>query len=462
MKKYKLDRIKDRINEVSHIDAEECRMLFSNPEKDFTRNRKQTPSTIARIILTNSGTNLNEQLRLACGIGDDRPSASAFIQGRDKLTPDIYKRIFEKTARLDEYTLFDGRYLVLACDGSDVNIFPDSEDRSTSVKLSNNPHGKLCNQVHLNALTAVPDGLFVDFRIQDHRDENEGQACIDMMKDAAGIDFGHPCIITCDRGYENYSIMMHAQSLGLKYCIRIKEIGSTGISSSFGQLCDQDGYMDAFVTRKFSRCVNAYGKEGFIKVNSYSRNDFVPESPNRKGRARKGETAGISYCEFSFRLVRFRIAEDAYEVLATNLTSDEMPLKRMRDLYFARWGIETSFRQLKYDDSTSFLHTKKKDAAIGEIILSMAFHNICVYVMQLCARKLARKAGLPGRLHAYKISYSDLADVMRIYITGRDPTATVKKIVRELEITAQPVREGRKFERILLGHTFTAFIYRAA
>jgi hypothetical protein len=61
------------------------------------------------------GTNLNEQLRLVSGIGDDRPKASAFIQGRDKLTEGLYRKVFETTTGSTEHTLFGEKHLVIAC-----------------------------------------------------------------------------------------------------------------------------------------------------------------------------------------------------------------------------------------------------------------------------------------------------------------------------------------------------------
>ena len=47
-------------------------------------------------------------------------------------------------------------------------------------------------------------------------------------------------------------------------------------------------------------------------------------------------------------MVRFQISDDTYETLLTNLNVDEYPLEELKKLYTARWGIETSFRDLKY------------------------------------------------------------------------------------------------------------------
>lgn len=44
-----------------------------------------------------------------------------------------------------------------------------------------------------------------------------------------------------------------------------------------------------------------------------------------------------------------------------NLEAKEFPLERIKELYYRRWGIETSFRELKYAIGLASLHGKKKE-----------------------------------------------------------------------------------------------------
>lgn len=44
----------------------------------------------------------------------------------------------------------------------------------------------------------------------------------------------------------------------------------------------------------------------------------------------------------------------------TNLDRTEFPLEEIKELYNKRWGIETSFRELKYAIGLNALHSKKK------------------------------------------------------------------------------------------------------
>lgn len=47
-----------------------------------------------------------------------------------------------------------------------------------------------------------------------------------------------------------------------------------------------------------------------------------------------------------------------YETLVTSL-SPQFTLSDLKELYHARWGIETSFRELKYGIGLMDLHEKK-------------------------------------------------------------------------------------------------------
>ena len=458
--------IKNTIDRIE-LDPEKYRHTFVNPDKDFTRDRKQTLSSVVRTGLLRSGSTQNQDLRLVYGVGDDRPSASAYIQQRDKLAGSFYRLLFDNMQEEKDFTLIKGRYLLAACDGSDINICPNADDGSSLVRLSNNPHGKVCNQVHLNCLVAVPDGYFLEYEIQDHRDENETGACCDMMRRLSGRMRDTPVIVTADRGYEGYFPMMDVAALGQYFCFRLKDIDSSSISGRYRHLCDEDGCFDAVITRKYTRRMDVYnrpeifgGEYVYVGNGAKNYNHHVPRTNGMRG---KGGCLHIpvTYYEFTFRIVRLRISDGCYEVLATNLPAEEFSADDLMDVYQLRWGVETSYRFLKYCDHVSFSNTRKKSAAMGEIVLAMIFHNICVSVMIDASRRM-RRIKRREKAKLFKVSYSDLSKTVRLFLAGRDPTITPRKIVKELDRTIQAVRNGRVFSRILNHHSFLPFVYRAA
>ena len=91
----------------------------------------------------------------------------------------------------------------------------------------------------------------------------------------------------------------------------------------------------------------------------------------------------------------------------------------------------------------------------------MIFHNICVSVMIDASRRM-RRIKRREKAKLFKVSYSDLSKTVRLFLAGRDPTITPRKIVKERDRTLQAVRNGRVFSLILNHHSFLPFVYRAA
>ena len=56
----------------------------------------------------------------------------------------------------------------------------------------------------------------------------------------------------------------------------------------------------------------------------------------------------------SFRVIRLKLSNGKTEVLYTNLPADQFSLEDLRELYHLRWGIETSFRDLKYNKARAY------------------------------------------------------------------------------------------------------------
>lgn len=67
------------------------------------------------------------------------------------------------------------------------------------------------------------------------------------------------------------------------------------------------------------------------------------------------------FFHLSFRIVRFRIAPDSFETVVTNLNPALFPPQELARLYHLRWGIETSFSQLKYSLGLLHFHAKKAE-----------------------------------------------------------------------------------------------------
>ncbi|MDP1340837.1 transposase, partial [Klebsiella variicola] len=72
--------------------------------------------------------------------------------------------------------------------------------------------------------------------------------------------------------------------------------------------------------------------------------------------------------------------EDTYESLVTNLDPFLFTSEDLKVLYHLRWGIETSFRELKYALGLSHFHSKKLDFIIQEIFARLIMYNFSMTI----------------------------------------------------------------------------------
>lgn len=81
------------------------------------------------------------------------------------------------------------------------------------------------------------------------------------------------------------------------------------------------------------------------------------------------------FYEISFRIIRLQTDSGNMETLITNLDPNRFPLSVLKALYAKRWGIETSFRSLKYAVGLIHLHAKKPELVLQEIFAGFLIFN---------------------------------------------------------------------------------------
>ena len=157
----------------------------------------------------------------------------------------------------------------------------------------------------------------------------------------------------------------------------------------------------------------------------------------------------------TIRIVRFKITEDRYETIATSLNRFEFPTERIKELYNMRWGIETSFRDLKYAIGLVNFHARKNSSIMQEIYASLVMYNFsaritaCAVVMQAESNK-----------HIYQVNFAMSAYLCRKFF--RKGNRTGLSLISEVLRYVEPVRKGRSGKRKLMHQSAVNFIYRVA
>jgi len=411
-----------------------------NPDRDFTRTRKiSLQKLISGIINMECKSLPNELIDMFKGTSDI-PSVSAFVQQRDKLKPEAFEAVFNKfTARL---TVNSGDMPVLAVDGSDVRLPTNPDDKLTYLPGSRtqDPY----NSLHINALYDLNQHLYRAVVIQNGAQRDECSA-LQQLVDRSDIPLA---LVIADRGYESYNNLAHIQEKGWYFLIRIKD-SNYGIKNGF-DLPNEDCFDQSIVlnlTRKQTNEVKQLIKDRnhFRYIANSSPFDYLPQY------SRKADP--LVFYKLRFRMVRFKITEDAYETVVTNLPSDKYPPEELKKLYASRWGIETSFRDLKYTIGLLKYHSKKTACIRQEIFARLTLYNFVeVITSHVAISKKQRK-------YTYKCNFSVATHVCRLFLCGQTSPPYVESAIAKSLI---PIRPNRKRERFVLGEVLQRFFYRVA
>ncbi len=420
---------------------------FVSSEKDFTRRGKFMPQDIFKSLLLMESKSLSHELLPYFDYKKETPTPSAFVQARAKIKPEGFEAVFDRFVL--ETTDNDAKYLCkgyrfFAVDGSDSHV-PDNPDDPDSYFP--NPNGRQYNLFHINAMYDLIRHTYTDVIIEKKRTANERAAFIDMIETHRKDDI--PIIFTADRGYESYNDMAHVTECGHKFVFRVKDIDSQGIAADLGL---PDTYFDKCMTLKLTRRATQKIKE-MRKTDARIRHimgdfDYLPKDYDRK--------APAQFYELPIRIVRFKV-KNTTEVIMTNLPKEEFSASEIKKIYGMRWGIETSFRDLKHTIGLNYYHAKKSDSILQEIYSRMVMYNFCQLVTN--SAKIKQPKSRKGRKFAYKINFSQSVQICRDFLKNK---IRCKDVLELIEKYILPIRGGKDHPRIKAPRREIYFTYRLA
>lgn len=410
--------------------------------KNFIRKRKLPFETVIKTIIGMESKSLTNEMIDVFEAEPSMPTASAFVQQRCKIKPEAFKTIFDGfTSKLVSEK--DDELRILAIDGSDVQIATNPNDKSSYYPGANGQ--KPYNLLHLNALFDLTHKIYTDSVIQGRMDLNEHSALQEMV-DRSSIK---KALVIADRGYESYNNMAHIKEKGWYFLIRIKD-GVNGIKNGLElPACD---VFDVPISLKLSRKQTNEMKERYIKDKNHYK--LIPHStPFDYLDIKLRKSDPLQYYELDFRVVRFKISDDSYETVLTNLDIDKYPPNKLKELYSSRWGIETSFRDLKYTIGMLDFHSKKVMCIHQEIYAHLIMYNFAEMITShVVIEKKQRK-------YTYKANFSVAAHMCRLFYQGKTTSPNLETIIARNII---PIRPDRHRERKLTAKIFHGFLYRVA
>ena len=432
-----IEKTKSTLYDLIHEMAEHYWLYVSDPERNFSRDRKLPFEKVLAILVSMGGGSLRNELIDYFHCSANMASAPAFVQRRAQLLPEALEYLFHRftEATTKEHRFKD--YRLLAADGSDLQIFADPKDADAYYPGTNGQ--RHFSMLHINAFYDILSRTYQDILIQKGRKMNENAALV-QMTDRSPIP---KAILIADRNYEAYNGIAHMENKGWKYLIRIRDTAGMIRPFHFESGCDMDVWKTITLTRKQTNAFKRLKATDPVRYRSLPNSspfDYIDLYDNK-------------YYDLNVRFVRFQISDNTYETVITNLPTDEFPPADIKHLYNLRWGIETSFRELKYTIGLKQPVSKKAEYISQEIFARCIMYNFCELVTSHVA------IHYQSEKYVYQTNFSAAVHICRLFLRGSvAPPDAETNISRNLV----PVRPNRKAPRNLNRPRFNGFLYKVA
>lgn len=422
---------KELFEKIAELSIEKDQFV-KNPGRDFSRERKLSFSTMIHMIISMGSEAIKDELHKWFHYNIDTATSSAFVQQRSKINPEAFKYLFDSfNDSFKRHKKFKGYYL-LAVDGTKITYQPNPKDIDNFIRTG--PDSKGYNQFLLNTVYDVLSRRYVDVIIEPTIGSNENKAFYDFVD---SYDYNEKAIFIADRNYEAYNSFAHCIEHHKKFVIRAKDINSSGILQSLKlPECNE---FDVDITLKITRRQTKEIK----KDKSFK---FLPKN------CTFDYVEGKNIYPISFRVVRFKLDDSSYECIITNLDRNEFSVEEIKELYHMRWGVETSFRELKYAIGLLAFHSKKAEFVKQEIYARLILYNFCeIITISVIVTKKDRK-------YEYQLNFTRAIHICRYFLNylNESPPDVETLISKEL----LPVRPGRKDPRKVRFRSPVHFNYR--
>ena len=403
--------------------------------KDFSRKSVLTAETVIRLLISAEGGSLAKILHDA-GI---QATASALSQRRAQIPPEVFRTVFTNfNSTCADNNFFQG-YRLLAVDGTAVNL-PRNPKAPSFVQNDGIPKG--VNQLHVTPLYNILSRTFDDLVIQPEPKKDEIGALVDMLERNT---FTQKTLIIADRGFESYNLIAHClEKENADFLIRVRQNYSAMREVAKLPMMELDCTIRPTITTTQTK---EDKKNGYVFLQ-------VPKKSKVGSKTRRGRWDFPSPYPMKLRVCRFLLDNGEFETVATSLPRS-FSLDDIRELYHLRWGIETSFRDLKYTLGLVNLHGKSDAFAEQEIYASLTAFN---FASRVCNEVVVRQP--KNGVYAYKVNFKMAVMLCKEHL--RTPNTDGETLLKEIARHTVPIRPDRQDERNLKVKGFAGFVYRVA
>ena len=249
-------------------------------------------------------------------------------------------------------------------------------------------------------------------------------------------------ILIFDRGFDSINLFSHAIKRDKKFLVRVRET-SVALKYIAPEIRNKDSFdvtLKLFVGRKNSKKVKGtYKNQNYKYLHPIRKYDFI--SPGSD-----------DVDELTLRVVKTVVPSGESVTMITNLPKSFSP-EDINYLYHLRWGIETSFKTLKYADELNYLHALKNEFILQEIYAKLTLYNFSMAVSNI-ADKLIKK-NCDNLKYTYTVNINQAVNVCILYLKRK-----IKDVLKIILNYKLPIKPGRKFDRHVTSQAARSLYYR--
>ena len=131
------------------------------------------------------------------------------------------------------------------------------------------------------------------------------------------------------------------------------------------------------------------------------------------------------------------MSDGVFENIITTLSEEDFTPDDIKYCYNLRWGIETSFRDLKHTIGATNLHSKKTEYVAFELWSRLILYNFCsIIILHVPVKSMDRK-------YEYQVNFSPAMKICFDFLRGVAPPNLESLISKYI----LPIRPDRNYAR---------------
>lgn len=292
----------------------------SDKDNVFVRNRKMPLNDLLLTMINRKGLTLALELRnyMKTAHPGRNISKPGYLKQRMKLNPEAFRDLYhyhnQNFYSEPGFSTFHG-YLILAADGSDINV-PTTKETLEMYGTASRKGTKPQAQIGLGCIYDVMNRMILESDCNKVKFDEMRLAEQQIARIPETIGNNQPFILIMDRGYPSTPAFIHMMDNGIKFIARLK---TTDYKKEQQELMEEDSIVS-------------------IKLDKSRIRHYEGTSDGE----RMKELGMIK-----LRMIKISLENGTTEILATNLLQSEFDTAEISELYRMRWGIETAYETLK-------------------------------------------------------------------------------------------------------------------